>query len=335
MARPGFSAMDGDGMAAAYRGVLFSLCAFTFSAACAQPYPTKPVRLVVTYTAGGPADIAARALAQKLAEMWGQQVVVDNRAGAGGIIGTELVAKAAPDGYTLLHGTAAGLIINPLLVKKLPYDTFRDFSPVSMVVIVPQLLVTHPALPATTLKELIALAKTRPGALNYASVGIGSPNHLGMELLKSMAGIDMVHVPYKGATPAMADLIAGQVQLAFNGMASVLPQIASGKLKSIAIGSARRSRAAPDVPTVAEAGLTGFEYVAWNGNFAPAGTPAALVGRLSTDIRKALAAPDVVQRLASLGSEPGGSTPTQFAAYVKEDYARWARVVQAVGLKAE
>jgi len=335
MARPGFSAMDGDGMAAAYRGVLFLLCAFTFSAACAQPYPIKPVRLVVTYTAGGPADIAARALAQKLAEMWGQQVVVDNRAGAGGIIGTELVAKAAPDGYTLLHGTAAGLIINPLLVKKLPYDTFRDFAPVSMVVIVPQLLVTHPALPATTLKELIALAKARPGALNYASVGIGSPNHLGMELLKSMAGIDMVHVPYKGATPAMADLIAGQVQLAFNGMASVLPQIASGKMKAIAIGSARRSPAAPDVPTVAEAGLPGFEYVAWNGNFAPAGTPAALVNRLSADIRKALAAPDVVQRLASLGSEPGGNTPAEFAAYVKADHARWARVVQAVGLKAE
>jgi tripartite-type tricarboxylate transporter receptor subunit TctC len=327
--------MDGDGMAAAYRGVLFLLCAFTFSAACAQPYPVKPVRLVVTYTAGGPADIAARALAQKLAEMWGQQVVVDNRAGAGGIIGTELVAKAAPDGYTLLHGTAAGLIINPLLVKKLPYDTFRDFAPVSMVVIVPQLLVTHPALPATTLKELIALAKARPGALNYASVGIGSPNHLGMELLKSMAGIDMVHVPYKGATPAMADLIAGQVQLAFNGMASVLPQIASGKMKAIAIGSARRSPAAPDVPTVAEAGLPGFEYVAWNGNFAPAGTPAALVNRLSADIRKALAAPDVVQRLASLGSEPGGNTPAEFAAYVKADHARWARVVQAVGLKAE
>ena len=258
MARPGFSAMNGDGMAAAYRGVLFLLCAFTFSAACAQPYPVKPVRLVVTYTAGGPADIAARALAQKLAEMWGQQVVVDNRAGAGGIIGTELVAKAAPDGYTLLHGTAAGLIINPLLVKKLPYDTFRDFAPVSMVVIVPQLLVTHPALPATTLKELIALAKARPGALNYASVGIGSPNHLGMELLKSMAGIDMVHVPYKGATPAMADLIAGQVQLAFNGMASVLPQIASGKMKAIAIGSARRSPAAPDVPTVAEVGAAGI-----------------------------------------------------------------------------
>jgi len=327
--------MDGDGMAAAYRDFFFLLCAFTFSAACAQPYPVKPVRLVVTYTAGGPADIAARALAQKLAEMWGQQVVVDNRAGAGGIIGTELVAKAAPDGYTLLHGTAAGLIINPLLVKKVPYDTFRDFAPVSMVVIVPQLLVTHPALPATTLKELIALAKARPGALNYASVGIGSPNHLGMELLKSMAGIDMVHVPYKGATPAMADLIAGQVQLAFNGMASVLPQIASGKMKAIAIGSARRSPAAPDVPTVAEAGLPGFEYVAWNGNFAPAGTPAALVNRLSADIRKALAAPDVVQRLASLGSEPGGNTPAEFAAYVKADHARWARVVQAVGLKAE
>jgi tripartite-type tricarboxylate transporter receptor subunit TctC len=234
-----------------------------------------------------------------------------------------------------LHGTAAGLIINPLLVKKLPYDTLRDFAPVSMVVIVPQLLVTNPAVPAANLKELIALAKSRPGALNYASVGVGSPNHLGMELLKSMAGIDMVHVPYKGATPAMADLIAGQVQLAFNGMASVLPQIATGKLRAIAIGSARRSPAAPDVPTVAEAGVPGFEYVAWNGNFAPAGTPAALVAKISGDIRKALAAPDVVQRLASLGSEPSGSTPAEFAAYLKEDHMRWSRVVKTVGLKPE
>src|SRR3954463_2606336 len=198
-----------------------ALWLLSFACANAQPFPARPVRLIVTYPAGGPADIAARTLAQKLAEFWGQQVVVDNRAGAGGIIGTELVAKAAPDGYTLLHGTAAGLVINPLLVKKLPYDTLRDFAPVSMVVIVPQLLVTNPAVPASTLKELIALAKARPGALNYASVGVGSPNHLGMELLKSMAGIDLVHVPYKGATPAMSDLIAGQVQLEFNGMASV------------------------------------------------------------------------------------------------------------------
>jgi tripartite-type tricarboxylate transporter receptor subunit TctC len=324
-------------MAAAYRaaGLVCALCALTAGGSWSQGFPVRPVRLVVTYTAGGPADIAARALAQKLAEVWGQQVVVDNRAGAGGIIGTELVAKAAPDGYTLLHGTAAGLIINPLLVKKLPYDTQRDFAPVSMVVIVPQLLVTNPAVPAATLKELIALAKARPGALNYASVGVGSPNHLGMELLKSMAGIDMVHVPYKGATPAMADLIAGQVQLAFNGMASVLPQIATGKLKAIAIGSARRSPAAPDVPTVAEAGVPGFEYVAWNGNFAPAATPATVVGKISGDIRKALASPDVVQRLASLGSEPSGSSPAEFAAYLKEDHVRWSRVVKAVGLKPE
>ncbi len=311
------------------------LCAALAGAATAQTFPNRPVRLIVTYTAGGPADIAARALAQKLSEAWRQQVVVDNRAGAGGIIGTDLAAKAAPDGYTLLHGTAAGLIINPLLVKKLPYDTFRDFAPVSMVVIVPQLLVVHPGVPAATLKELLTLARSRPGQLNYASVGVGSPNHLGMELLKSMAGVDMVHVPYKGATPAMADLIAGQVQLAFNGMASVLPQIASGKLKALAIGSARRSPAAPDVPTVAESGLTGFEYTAWNGNFAPAGTPPALIAKISTDIRNALTAPDVVQRLASLGSEPAASTPAQFAAYMQEDHVRWSRVVKTIGLKPE
>jgi tripartite-type tricarboxylate transporter receptor subunit TctC len=315
--------------------LLCALWLLSFVSANAQPFPARPVRLIVTYPAGGPADIAARTLAQKLAEFWGQQVVVDNRAGAGGIIGTELVAKAAPDGYTLLHGTAAGLVINPLLVKKLPYDTLRDFAPVSMVVIVPQLLVMHPAVPATTLKELIALAKARPGALNYASVGVGSPNHLGMELLKSMAGIDVVHVAYKGASPAMADLMAGQVQLAFNGMASVMPHIAAGKLKPIAIGSARRSPAAPNVPTVAEAGMPGFEYVAWNGNFAPAATSPMLVAKISADIRRALAAPDVVQRLAGLGSEPAASTPADFAAYLKEDYARWSRVVKTVGLKPE
>ena len=301
----------------------------------AASYPDRPVRLIVTYPAGGPADIAARALAQKLGELWGQQVVVDNRAGAGGIIGTELAAKAAPDGYTLLHGTAAGLIINSLLMKKLPYDAFRDFAPVSMVVMVPQLLVLHPGMPVNSLKELIALAKAKPGQLNYASVGAGSPNHLGMELLKSMSGIDMVHVPYKGATPAVADLIAGQVQLMFNGMSAVLPHVASGKLKAIAIGSARRSAAAPDVPTVAEAGLPGFEYIAWNGNFAPAATPRAIVLKLNADIRKALAAPDVVQRLSSLGSEPAAGTPEEFAAYLKQDYARWSAVVKAAGIKTE
>ncbi|MDB5810679.1 MAG: hypothetical protein JWN94_2801 [Betaproteobacteria bacterium] len=308
------------------------MCMLTAHASCAQVFPVRPVRLVVTYPAGGPADIAARALAQKLAEIWGQQVVVDNRAGAGGIIGTEVVAKAAPDGYTLLHGTAAGLVINPLLVKNLPYDTLRDFAPVSMVVIVPQLLVMHPSVQAATLKELIALAKAKPGSLNYASVGVGSPNHLGMELLKSMAAIDMVHVPYKGATPAMADLIGGQVQLAFNGMASVLPHIASGKLKAIAVGSARRSPAAPDVPTVVESGLPGFEYVAWNGNFAPARMPRALVEKINRDIRTALATGDVAQRLASLGSEASPSTPAEFAAYLKADHTRWLRVVQTIGL---
>jgi tripartite-type tricarboxylate transporter receptor subunit TctC len=311
------------------------LCVTQVNVACAQAFPLRPVRLVVTYPAGGPADIAARALAQKLAESWGQQVVVDNRAGAGGIIGTELVANAAADGYTLLHGTAAGLVINPLLAKKLPYDTTRDFAPVSMVVIVPQLLVVHPAVPVSTLKELIALAKARPGYLSYASVGVGSPNHLGMELLKSLSGVDMVHVPYKGATPAMADLIAGQVHLAFNGMASVLPHVVTGKLKAVAVGSARRSTAAPEVPTVAESGLPGFEYVAWNGAFAPSATPAALVAKISVDIRTALAAPDVVRRLAGLGSEPSPSTPAEFTAYLREDRLRWARVVKSIGIKPE
>ncbi len=306
-----------------------------YATAQTENYPNKVIRLVVPYPPGGPADIAARTLAQKLTETWGQQVVVDNRGGAGGIIATELVAKAAPDGYTLLHGTPAGLVINSLLTKKLPYDARKDFTPVGMVVIVPQILVLHPSVPANTLKELIALAKAHPGHLNYASVGTGSPNHLGMELLKSMAGIDMVHIPYKGTAPAMTDLLGGQVQLMFNGMASVVQQVRVGKLKALAVGSAKRSPAAPEVPTVAEAGLPGFEYTTWNGIFAPAGTPRPIVAKLNAAMMKALAAPDVIQRLASEGSEPAADTSEEFAAYVKQEFAKWSRVIRIAGLKAE
>ncbi len=247
-------------------------------------YPDKPIRLIVPYPPGGAADFAARAVAEKLTEAWGQQVVVDNRGGAGGIIATEIVARSAPDGYTLLHGTPAGLVINSLLRKKLPYDAARDFTPVGREVIVPQILVLNPSLPANSLKELIALAKAKPGQLNYASVGIGSPNHLVIELLKSMAGIDIVHVPYKGGGPAVTDLLGGHVQLMFNGMASVMPLVRSGKPKAIAIGIAKRSPAAPDVPTVAEAGVPGFEYTTWNGIFAPAQTPRAGRDRGFSDI---------------------------------------------------
>jgi tripartite-type tricarboxylate transporter receptor subunit TctC len=311
-----------------------TLCVLGAAGAWAA-YPDKPIRLIVPYPPGGAADFAARAVAEKLTEAWGQQVVVDNRGGAGGIIATEIVAESAPDGYTLLHGTPAGLVINSLLRKKLPYDATRDFTPVGRVVIVPQILVLNPMVPANSLKELIALAKAKPGQLNYASVGIGSPNHLGMELLKSMAGIDIVHIPYKGGGPAVTDLLGGHVQLMFNGMASVMLLVRSGKLKAIAIGSAKRSPAAPDVPTVAEAGLPGFEYTTWNGIFAPAHTPRAVVAKLNTALRKALAAPDLIHHLASVGSEPAGDTSEEFAAYVKEEFAKWSRVIKMAGLKAE
>ena len=313
--------------------IILALSAPLAFAQRAGDYPTKPIRLMVPYPPGGSADIAARIVAQKLTEAWGQQVIVDNRGGAGGIIATGIVAKAVPDGYTLLHGTPTGLVINSLLTKGLPYDASRDFTAIGMVVIVPQMLVVHPATAANSLKELIALAKAKPGQLNYGSVGTGSPNHLGMELLNSMAGIVMVHIPYKGSVPALTDLIGGQVQLMFNGMSSVVHHVRSGKLKAIAIGSLNRSPAAPDVPTVAEAGVPGFEYTTWNGIFAPARAAHAIVAKFNSEMMKALKAPDVVQRLADQGSEPGSGSPEQFAAYVKEEFTKWARVIKIAGIK--
>jgi tripartite-type tricarboxylate transporter receptor subunit TctC len=322
-------------MARLILAIILSLSAPWVFSQRAGDYPTKPIRLMVPYPPGGSADIAARIVAQKLTEASGQQVIVDNRGGAGGIIATGIVAKAVPDGYTLLHGTPTGLVINSLLTKGLPYDATRDFAAVGMVVIVPQMLVVHPAAPANSLKELIALAKAKPGQLNYGSVGTGSPNHLGMELLNSMAGIVMVHIPYKGSVPALTDLIGGQVQMMFNGMSSVVHYVRSGKLKAIAIGSLNRSPAAPDVPTVAEAGVPGFEYTTWNGIFAPARTAQAIVAKLNSEMMKALKAPDVVQRLADQGSEPGSGSPEQFAAYVKGEFTKWAKVIKIAGIKTE
>jgi tripartite-type tricarboxylate transporter receptor subunit TctC len=301
----------------------------------AQSYPAKPIRIVVTFPPGGPTDIVARAVGQKLTEAWGQQIVVDNRGGAGGIIGTDVAAKAVPDGYTLLLGTSSGLSINPALNPKLPYNAFTDFAPVSLVVINPQILVLHPSLPAGSLTELIKLAKARPGQINYASVGQGSPNHLGMEMLKAMTGIDMVHIPYKGTAPALTDLVAGQVSLMFNSMPSVLPQVRSGKLKGIAVGSAKRSRAAPDIPTVAEAGVPGFEYVTWYGLFAPAATPKEVIARLNGEIVKILAEPEMAQRLASQGAEPAGSTPDELGKFMRNEHERWKELIRSLNLHVQ
>ena len=301
----------------------------------AQAYPSKPIRWIVTYPPGGPTDFVARAIGARLTAAWGQQVVIDNRPGAGGVIGTELAAKAVPDGYTLLFGTSAGLTINPALISKLPYDPVKDFAPVSLLVINPQILVVNSGVPVNSVKELIAYAKSRPGQLNYASVGQGSPNHLGMELLKAQAGIDMVHVPYKGTGPAVTDLLGGQVQLMFNSMPVVLPLVKSGKLKGLAVGSAQRSPAAPDVPTVAEAGVPGFENVTWYGMFAPAKTSSEVITKLNAQVVKILTDPEMAQRMASQGAEPRSTTPEELAQYMRVEFARWKKVISAAGIKPD
>jgi tripartite-type tricarboxylate transporter receptor subunit TctC len=301
----------------------------------ARDYPGKPVRVIVTFAPGGGTDLMARTIGQKLADAWGKAFVVDNRAGAGGIIGTEIVARAAPDGYTLLLATSSGLIVNPLLNPKLPYDPFRDFAPVSLLATNPTLLVVNSALPVTSVKELIAYAKAKPRQLNFATVGQGSPIHLAMELFKSMTGTDMVHVPYKGSAPAVTDLLAGQVQLMFNSMPTVLPHVKSGKVRALAAGSAQRSKTVPDIPTVAESGVPGFDAVTWSGMVAPAKTPAGVINKLSTQIGKILADTEIVQRMLSYGAEAQSSTPEGLARFMRDESARARKVIAAAGIKQE
>ena len=312
--------------------------AISNSSAAAQTspaYPSKPVRIMVPFPAGGGFDIAARGVAQKLFEALKYQFIVDNRPGAGGTVGTQTAARAAPDGYTLLVGGASGMVINPLLTKNLPYDPLKDFAPVSLIAINPTLLVVHGSLPVSTVKELVAYAKARPGKLSYASVGSGSPIHIGMELFKSLTGTNMVHVPYKGAAPAVTDLLGGQVELMFNTMPSVLPHVKSGKLKALAVGTARRSRLVPDLPTVAEAGVPGFQLETWFGLFAPTRTPRHIINTLNTHLVRGLEDRDLAQSLANQGSEPQPSTPEKLAQYMREDAERWGKVIRSAGIKAD
>lgn len=306
------------------------------SALCsAQSYPSRPVRLVITYPPGGTTDFVGRPVAQKLSDLLGHTVVVDNRGGAGGVIGTMIVAQAPPDGYTLLLGTSSGMLINPLLQAKLPYDAFRDFEPVSRTNINPQALVANAALPANNVKELIAHARANPGKLNVASSGVGTPNHLGAEMLKHMAKIDIVHIAYKGGGPAMTDLIAGQVQLQFSSIPTVLAHVKAGRIKMLAIGSGKRSPALPDVPTIAEAGVPGYEYTTWYGIFAPKRTPAAIITRLNEAVTKAVLSPEVAQRLMPNGAEPSPSSPQELTRYMKEESARWAKTIKAADIRLE
>lgn len=301
----------------------------------AQNYPNRPIRFVVPFSPGGSTDTLARTLSLKLSDSLGQQVVVDNRAGANGNLGMEIVAKAQPDGYTIVLGYIANLGIGPSLYTKLPFDPVADFSPITQLAEAPNILVAHPSVPVKSFKELIAYAKANPKKLNYASASVASVGHLTGELLNGLAGIDMVHVPYKGSGQAVIDLLGGQVQLMFSGMSSVMSHVKAGKLRPLAVTGAKRSPAAPEVPTIAESGFPKFEATAWYGVLAPAKTPRPIVNRLHADIVKALALPDVKQRLESVGFEIVGGTPDAFAAYIKSEIPKWAKVVKASGAKAE
>ena len=316
------------------------VCALTMALACAganaQAYPSKPIRLVVPYPAGGPLDIMARAIGQKLTEAWHQPVVVDNRAGAGGNIGADLVAKSAPDGYTLLMGAVATQAINPALYSKIPYDPIKDFAPVALVAQVPNILVVNPSVPVKSVKELIEFARAKPGTLNFASGSTGSTGHLAGELFNTMAGVKMVHIPYKGAAPAMADLLSGQVQLMFDNLASSLPNVKAGKLRALAVTTLARSPAMPDLPTIAESGLPGFDLTTWFGLLVPAGTPHDIVVKLNAEIVRALNSKDMRERLEKMGAEPPpDNTPEHFAAFIRSEAAKYAKVVKASGARVD
>jgi tripartite-type tricarboxylate transporter receptor subunit TctC len=297
-------------------------------------YPTKPVRLVVPFPAGGTTDILARAAAQKLSEAWRQQVIVDNRPGAAGNIGAELVAKSAPDGYTLLMGTVGTHAINASLYAKMPYDHVKDFAPVILVAGVPNVLVVNPQLPVNTVPELIAYAKANPGKLNFASSGSGTSIHLSGELFKTMTGVQMTHVPYKGSAPALTDLIGGQVQLMFDNLPSSLAFIKAGKLRAIAVTSTTRAAALPDTPAVADT-VPGFEASSWFGILAPAGTPREIVTKINGEISKWLASPDAKEKLAAQGADVAGGTPEDFAKHIQTETAKWAKVVKESGAKVD
>ena len=308
--------------------------AFAAMHVLAQTYPVRPVRMIVPYAAGGGADIVGRLLAQRLGEGWGQTVVVDNRPGASGNIGTEIVARAPADGYTLLL-VGPNHTVNSSLYSKIPFDPIKDFAPVSLVTSAPYLLLVNPAIGVNSVKDLIALAKARPGKVLYASAGNGTAGHLGMELIKTMAGIDMVHIPYKGSPPALTDLLAGQVSAAFDNVLSAAPHVKAGKLRAIAVSTLRRSSALPEVPTVAESGLPGFEVAVWQGILAPAGTPKPLVDTLYSAIVRALGRPDMKERMAANGTEIIGSTPAEFATFIKSDLVKWAKVVKDSGARVD
>ncbi|MGA0032972.1 MAG: Bug family tripartite tricarboxylate transporter substrate binding protein [Burkholderiales bacterium] len=299
----------------------------------AQNYPTKTVRLVVPFAAGGSTDIMGRLVAQKLSAAWGQQVVVDNRAGGSTVIGTDIVAKSAPDGHTLLV-TPAPFTIVPSLLKKLPYDPAKDFEPITLVNTTPLVVIVHPGVPAKNIKELIALAKAKPGVLNFGSSGSGGSNHLAGELFNAMANVKITHVPYKGNGPAMTDLLGGHIDMAYNGLTSALQHIKSGKLRCLAVTSLKRTAALPDMPTLDEQGLKGFQAIAWNGLTGPAGMPKAAVAKIADDVARIMKSAELAEYLKKEGSDPVGSTTAEYTAFLRGEIAKWKKVIERAGIKS-
>ena len=301
----------------------------------AQSFPSRPAKLVVPFPPGGPLDTTGRAIAQKLTEAWGQSVVVENKPGAGGNIGADLVAKSPPDGYTVVMGALSTHAVNPSLYPKMPYDAQKDFAPITLVAITPNVLVVNPALPVHSVKELVAYAKAHPGKLSFGSGSNGSAGHLAGELFKVDAGVDMVHIPYKGAAPAMQALLAGDTQLMFDNLASAMAQVKAGKLRALAVTTAQRSKLAPDLPTMAEAGVPGFDISTWFGLLAPAGTPPEVVAKWNADVTKILSAPDMRERLAAQGAEAAPDSPAEFTRFIASELAKYARIVKASGAKVD
>jgi tripartite-type tricarboxylate transporter receptor subunit TctC len=307
----------------------------TASTGSGQTWPDKPIRLILGVPAGATPDVTARLITPGLSQLLGQPLVADNRGGAGGLIGAEIVAKSAPDGYTLFISSPGALTILPHMRKSVPYDTLRDFAPISLISVGPFVLITHPSVPVKTVKELIALAKAQPGKLNYASAGNGVANHLAMEMFKQMAGVDITHVPYKGAPQAVTDVLAGHMNMMFNSIAPLVANIKAGRLRVLGIASSKRSPQMPDVPTIGEAGVPGFEAVNWFGMFAPAKTPKPIIRRVNEAVVKVLRAPDIQAQFIALGADPVGDSPEEFAAFVRRDMERYARVVKLSGAKVD
>ncbi len=317
------------------KGVLVVGLAAMAANAGAQEYPTRPIVLIVPFAPGGSSEVLSRMIGQKLTESWKQQVVVENKPGAAGNIAMEYVQRARPDGYTLILGHIGTLAVNPAMFAKLPYDPVNGFIPVAMIASVPNVVAVHPGVPAKTLKEFVELARTKPGSINYGSAGNGSAGHLAMEYLRQVASIDLTHVPYKGTGPMTTDLLAGQTQATFTGALPLMPFIKEGRLRALAVGSAKRIPSLPDVPTVAESGYAGFETSQWYGILAPAGTPQPIVDKLSNEIRRILGQPDVTGRLSADGSVPLAMSPQEFGAFIRKEMERWGAVVKKAGIKVD